>query len=197
MALVPPTAAELARARREGRVPFSSIAVFAAAWCAVRAVLPALEAEGVRAMRTMLGAIAMADPDPVRDSLRIVREAWVPVVGTLAAACVAAMFATFAQTRFARIPRAGSKPVDPPRVQSAVIGFVAAVMVLAVCVVSRATLLDALTVALLAAAAVDLAWRHWHWRRALHTSDADRRREARDDEIPAEIKRERDRRGRE
>ena len=197
MAEHPATTSELTRARREGRVPFSSVAVFAAAWWALVAVLPTVRAGLVASMRTMLRALADPSVNALHAASSSARAAVVPVLGALVAVALASSLAVLAQTRGAKIrDLPDARDVDPPRARDALFGAVLAAVVFGLSLVHVTELPRRLGVVLLVAAAADVAWRQWHWKHALRSTDDERRRASRDDEGDPAMKRERARRQR-
>lgn len=197
MSTQPPTAAELARARREGRAPLSELAVLAAVWLAVTAAAPPVATALRASVREALAQVARADVDPLRAAAAIVAPAVAPLGAALGAAVVAATLATLAQTRGARRAGDPAKPTGEPGPWSTAAVTTAggaAVLLVGALGWRAGDLAWRLGAALAALAAVDLAWRDRAWRRALRTTAEERRRERRDDEGDPAVKRERARR---
>jgi flagellar biosynthesis protein FlhB len=193
----PPTAAELARARREGRAPLSELAVLAATWLAVAAAVPSLAAALRASVREALAQVARADVDPWRAARAIAAPAVAPLGVALGAAVVAATAATLAQTRGARRAADPTKRTGEPGTWSTAAmttAYGAALLLVGALGWRAGDLAWRLGAALAALAAVDVAWRARSWRRALRTTAEERRRERRDDEGDPAVKRERARR---
>lgn len=201
MTTQPPTAAELARARREGRAPVSEIAVAAAAWGAALVTVPALGVALRGATREMLAQAARADVDPWRAASAITAGAVAPLGVALGAVVAASAAATVAQTRGARrAAESAGRTGEPGAATTALVTTAYGAVVLLVGatawtrVGSPSALAGRLGATLAALGAVDLGWRWWRWRRALATTAAERRRTQRDDEGDPAVKRERARR---
>lgn len=201
MTTQPPTAREVARARREGLSPVSGVATFGAAAAAVLATLPALGGALRSAMREALTHAAHADVDPWRAASSIAARAVVPLGVTLGAAVAAATAVTLVQTRGAWRSADVDGPSGEPEAWPAAAmatAYGAALVVVGVSAWDGAMLGWGFGWRLLAAVAalavVDVAWRRWAWWRALRTTAAERRRMEREDEGDPAIKRERTRR---